>query len=135
MKKLATVLFVLVLLFTSWSYAETMDLESLTLEELVDLSIRINEMIFERDQLNHNVLYPGTYIVGEDLDPGTYVFQCLKVDGGVNTKVKYGIDGEESILNDHDSNSYLEEGEVYQAKLEDNYYVRIEDGIVMAQKR
>lgn len=62
----------LLLLGTTSAFAETPDLSQMTFEELIELQTLINAEIFTRPEAEDFVLGVGEYLVGRDLQPGTY---------------------------------------------------------------
>lgn len=78
MKKFVAVISILALLFCLVSgFAEGIDLESMDTQELIDLQAEIQKLLAERDPLNNALLYPGKYLVGEDIEPGSYFIQSV----------------------------------------------------------
>lgn len=75
MKKALIALLVIFTLFTTTAYASSIDLESMTTDELIELKNKIHQEIMERmqDEDIEEPIYQGTYIVGEDIKPGKYV--------------------------------------------------------------
>lgn len=77
MKKFLAILLVFVF-FSSFSFAESIDLESMSEFELIELQHSIQERLYEIDNHREFVLYPGVYVIGEDLEAGQYVFSVLE---------------------------------------------------------
>ena len=80
MKKL--VLFLVVLLIVALpfrSVGESIDLDSMSLEELMQLGLNVQKKIFERDEFSKGVLYPGNYKTGIDLEVGDYIIKCVSL--------------------------------------------------------
>ena len=75
MKKTLIALLVSFTLFTTTANASSIDLESMTTDELIELKDKIHQEIMERvqDEGIEEPIYQGTYIVGEDIKPGKYV--------------------------------------------------------------
>lgn len=75
MKRALISLLVIFTLFTTTAYASSIDLESMTTDELIELKDKIYQEIMERvqDEGVEEPIYQGTYIVGEDIKPGKYV--------------------------------------------------------------
>ena len=57
----------------AFAYAESIDLESLTLDELSLLQKRVNAEITSRLEFSDSKIYPGVYVVGVDIKAGSYV--------------------------------------------------------------
>lgn len=75
MKKALITLLVICTLFTTTVYASSIDLKSMSTDELINLKDEIYQEIMERvqDEGVEEPIYQGTYIVGEDIKPGKYV--------------------------------------------------------------
>lgn len=55
----------------------SLDIDSMTDFELIELQQKVQEKIFEYDEYAKFALYPGVYVVGEDIDEGNYVVNVL----------------------------------------------------------
>lgn len=65
--------------FSFFCIAEEQDLSSLTDIELNDLRLKVEEEIAERDQFLASFYSQDVpYMVGQDLDAGTYLVSCVK---------------------------------------------------------
>ena len=74
-KKRTLMLIAVLLMFTASAYAEEMDLSRLTFEQLTALRTKINLEMQTRPEGQEIILSNGgTFVVGEDLQPGTYSF-------------------------------------------------------------
>lgn len=81
MKKFVAVISILALLFCLVSgFAEGIDLENMETQELIDLQAEIQRLLLERDPMNNAILYPGDYLVGEDIEAGSYFIQSIDSD-------------------------------------------------------
>lgn len=81
MKKFVAVISILALLFCHVSaFAEGIDLENMETQELIDLQAEIQKLLLERDPMNNAILYPGDYLVGEDIEAGSYLIQSIDSD-------------------------------------------------------
>ena len=58
--------------FASGSFS--IDLKSLSLDELVELRNEINDEIIDRVSSNDNTIYSGVYVVGEDIKSSQYMY-------------------------------------------------------------
>lgn len=66
--------------------ASDLDLTSMSLDDLISLRSEIDAEITTRlSSSASDIIYPGTYIVGTDIKPGTYLFTC--VDGEDQSEV------------------------------------------------
>ena len=78
MKKVMAVLFALVIMVcSSFSIAEGIDISTLSDDELVALMARVQEEIVARHIEGTANLAGGTYIVGKDIPAGSYIYTCL----------------------------------------------------------
>lgn len=78
MRKL--VLFIVSLFLISASaVSEEIDLSAMSMTELIDLDLRIEQELQSRDFTDGQYLYQGTYEVGRDIEPGRYIFKCEKI--------------------------------------------------------
>ena len=80
MKKLLCMLLtvIMALTFCSSALAETIDLSSLTDEELRDTSLQIQDEMISR-WLFDTYLYAGEHVVGEDIPAGRYVLAAYEL--------------------------------------------------------
>lgn len=73
LKKTCLLLTALILLLgVATAFAETPDLSQMTFEELAELRTLINAEMLTRPEAEDMVLGAGEYVVGRDLQPGTY---------------------------------------------------------------
>lgn len=80
MKKIVCFVLMAVLLVTP-VYASDIDLSSLSDEELQELQARVGEEITNRELSESVILQVGTYYVGTDIAPGSYIFSDAETDG------------------------------------------------------
>ena len=86
MKKLLVTLLVFTLVTTFLPcLSEHIDLDSMSYDELVGLEFEVLEKLYTYDSTSFNFYYPGTYVVGEDIEEGSYLFKG--VDFGPNGDV------------------------------------------------
>lgn len=78
MKKLFAVLLTCTLLlsFSLLGYADSLDFVSMTYEQLAELKRVIDKEYYARPEAEPRILAPGQYIVGQDIEPGTY-YACV----------------------------------------------------------
>lgn len=75
MKRFLSVL-VTLSLFVTCAFAESVDLEGMTTDDLVALRDAVNAELSKRNFAEKEVIVPaGTYIIGEDIPAGTYTFR------------------------------------------------------------
>ena len=80
MKKIVAIFVTIALLILPfYALAESIDLDSMTLDQLISLELAVQKKIYEQDPMAKCVLYPGTYIVGDDIDAGDYLVQCVSL--------------------------------------------------------
>lgn len=73
MKKLIAGLLIACTLFTTSAYASSVDVKSMTMDELVGLRDEIDQEINSRLGFDENKIYIGEYVVGKDIKPGRYI--------------------------------------------------------------
>lgn len=66
----------LILSFFMSGYAETLDLTSMTYEDLAELKQAVDMEYFARPEAKPRILTPGKYIVGQDIEAGVY-YVCV----------------------------------------------------------
>ena len=80
MKKVVAICVTFALLIPSvCALAESIDLDAMTLDQLISLELAVQKKIYEQDPMAKCVLYPGTYAVGADIDSGDYLVQCVSL--------------------------------------------------------
>ena len=98
--RFACLLLVCFLLFPA-AVADTVDLSSMSNDEIIALLNEVNEEIVRRG-INRTAKLPqGTYIAGNDIPAGRYVFTCLAVgdDWGNVTVYSDGGKGKQILWN------------------------------------
>lgn len=128
MKKLLLI-FCIMLFLAASALAESINLDELTLDELVELRRRINAEITERLAETEVVFYPFDYVVGTDIPAGRYIIT------GESSSSSRGYlylraDGTE----DFSWLAYLKVGEEYYIELEEGDILRIEDCTVIIRQ-
>ncbi|HNX63182.1 MAG TPA: hypothetical protein PKN45_11125 [Candidatus Limiplasma sp.] len=88
MKKFLTVLVLLVLLATVAAFAlpalaEEVDYKAMSADELIAMRKSINEELAARLASDASNFYTGSYKIGVDIKPGTYLFTCTMVSEGM----------------------------------------------------
>ncbi len=73
MKKILATLLIVCTLFTTTVYAASVDVTSMTTDDLLELKEAINSEILKRFGTEGDSIYTGKYIVGEDIKSGMYV--------------------------------------------------------------
>lgn len=78
MNRILVLLVLVSFALSSVASAESIDLSSLSLENLVTLQQQIYEELSSRTGVSqNNVIGRGSYVVGKDIKPGYYDFVCL----------------------------------------------------------
>lgn len=131
MKKIICCLVLIYFVFVSIAFADELDLESMSLEELLDLQIRVQESIAFKDQYNELVYYPGEYEIGKNIEPGTYIVHPLSLEPNKKwlTVAVYDIEW------NNGSDSILELGENVQFDFKEGYIFYLDYGTVTLIKR
>lgn len=83
MKKIVSLLLVMLLLACSAAYAESIDVAGMPDDELIALYESVKAEMQERG-ISHSsskTLIEGKYIVGEDIEPGDYIITCTQSIG------------------------------------------------------
>lgn len=131
MKKMIAGLLVACTLFTTSAYAASVDVKTMTTEELVELRNQICEELTERSDFTDDVIYVGDYVVGTDIKAGQYVIQyvseLLDSPGVIlvySSKEEFDTDRYNCCV----SQIYLEEGQEARLVLEEGQFLRIFDG-------
>lgn len=78
MKRLAMI-FVCLVVLLGVAFAESIDLSGYDDVELFALHQSIEDEMLARGLKDSVELIPGTYIVGEDIDPGVYKISCVSI--------------------------------------------------------
>lgn len=122
MKRFFVVL-VALFLFVTCAFAEGIDLESMTTDELVALRDAVNAELVKRNFAEKEVIVPaGTYIIGEDIPAGCYTL-CSTDD-----LVRIDITGEKGVYAGH----VLTKGEIVgKQPLEEGWTIKISYGSVV----
>lgn len=121
MRKLLAILMICTLLTTP-AFAETVDLSSMSLDELIQLRDAVQNEIFARIGSDPMTIASGKYIVGTDIKAGYYL---LVID---SVAVKY-VDLSLIWLDESHDDVWeqLREGETYYLKLEDGMKLTLEN--------
>ena len=135
MKKLLCMLLavIMALTFCSSALAETLDLSSLTDEEVADLYAQLQDEMIERDMINLE-LYSGTYLGGDDLPAGRYVVSAVELYEGVSGPyVQYTLYEFDSAKNDWEKLEWVSVhavGEKMSFRIKEGQQVKISNGVV-----
>lgn len=143
MKKILVALLLVFVMTCSICVAEDevkFELDDMGLEELLALQLEVQAEIYERDPLNEIVLYPGTYCVDEQIEPGTYIFKCLEIVNGessarVECYTRKSKDERPGSGHDKGSQWGMQVGDVWQNTIDDLDYVRINAIFTMIKRK
>lgn len=75
MKRILSILLV-VLLFSAPAFAESLDLSSMSYEQLAELKQAVDNEYYMRPEAEPKILAPGEYVVGRDIQAGIY-YVCV----------------------------------------------------------
>lgn len=79
MKRFISLILVALLLLATPVLAEAVNVDSLSLNELVDLRRLVNSEINERLASSEGVFYPFDYVVGEHIPAGIYLVSVVEI--------------------------------------------------------
>ena len=80
MKKFVAVISILLLLFCHFSaIGEEINLEMMSDIEINELLSKVLEEIGKRDNFASDMWWPGSYVCGEDFEPGTYLIEPVGI--------------------------------------------------------
>lgn len=126
MKKLLISILVIILMATSTAFADSIDLFSMTTDELIILRNQINDILNERIASDTSVIYSGNYVVGTDIKAGMYILQFDELAEGETTGIVWKFASKEDWRNrKYISADYLTIGNEYQIVLEDGMVLEI----------
>lgn len=144
MKRMSWLVFTLLLVFAVLSCgvanAEGIDIDSLSVKELLDLQTKIDHKIVELSPYEDCILYEGKYIVGKEIEAGTYVLDCVYARENVFhqcfVRLNYFDDSKgEYVVYETDWGANLYTDEKYSVTLKENDMIDVDDGILVAHKR
>ena len=78
MKRAVALIVLFIMIIGSVGICESLDLGSMTEFELVELLIKVQDALYEYEPNLDFVFYPGTYVVGEDIEAGNYLVSVLE---------------------------------------------------------
>ena len=130
MKKLIVGLLVACTLFTTSAYASSIsiDVSSMTMEELVSFRDEINQEINSRLGSDESKIYIGDYVVGKDIKPGRYII--IFEENPASTKDEEG--GKVLLYKDQDAADDWDPFFANYYYFGQECYVELTDGMVMS---
>lgn len=130
MKKIVALLLI-VMMHVTGSLAEEIDIDSMSLDQLIALDLRIEQKIYEMDSLSNSVLYPGRYIAGSDIETGEYLFRCVSFMPGRNLASIRKLDANTKELD----LELLDLEESYRLRFDEGEMLDLENGVVVFLKK
>lgn len=127
MKKILIVLLVICTLFTTTVYASSVELESMTTDELIELRNQIVQEINNRLGFDESKIYIGDYVVGEDIKAGDYIIVFEKNDN-VERETGGGYISLYTNQEDYDRRKSCFSQSYY---FGEECYIKLKDGMVM----
>ena len=124
-KLLSIVIFFALLAGCAYSCAEDIDLKSMSFEELIDLDTRLKAELLTRPETEDVIFVPGEYLVGEDIEPGTYYVRYATGSANCGSIRVYADATEEKRI--YSESSYEVRQDQYKITLESGNLVKIED--------
>lgn len=127
MKKVLVIILVF-MIFTSVSFADGIDLSTMTTEELISLHEELDAVLEDRFVCKLDTIYTGNYIVGKDIKEGSYLFSCTKV-GKANFWILTTYESKEEYENLNSlAHQNLRIGDQCQINLTEGLVLEIGDG-------
>lgn len=115
-----------ILMFAASAFAESVDLDAMSTDELLALRSQINAILTERMTSDSSAIYSGNYIVGVDIKTGMYILRFDELAEGETTGIVWLFANSEDWRNrNYISADYLTVGVDYQITLEDNMVLEI----------
>lgn len=116
MKKFLSVLILVLLLFSTSAGAESIDLESMSMDELIAIKNAVTDEIYSRLDFSFEdtKIGAGYYLVGEDIKAGKYEFICTSAETGSLSSGKEWSQGIVCVVSsvDEDAEKVVEFGEI-----------------------
>lgn len=118
------------------SLAENLDFSNMSTDELLEMRKNIDSEIASRVYDDVSIIYPGTYIVGRDLEAGSYVLTYMQ-DVGENSHAQFGVfDTEEAYreVYNYNSTNNFREYSIYYGDLTDpgeQGYIDLKDDYIL----
>lgn len=133
MKKLVLLIVALLLVLVISVSAEGIDLSGMSDEDLCALEIAIVDELGSRGTNSTQCFFPGEYIVGDEIDPGRYVFTGVELTS--SDGYGYVVLREDATNNDSTIDiEQLFEGDKYSMKLSDGNLFKVDRIVVVATR-
>lgn len=107
----------------SLGLAEEIDISGMSVDELLALRVRIDDQLAAMLPSDSSAIFRGVYIVGTDIAPGKYVFEC--------TEVSVDDYGQLEINESEDEDGYREEILDVNIYPGDKCYLDLTEGMLM----
>lgn len=112
-------IFLVLAMFVTPAFAESMDLSSMSMDELFALRVALNSEISSRLLGETTAIYSGKYVVGEDIKPGTYVLYAdMPSAKYVTIEITWPDNSHESVFE--------------QIKINESFYLNLEEDSVLS---
>ena len=123
MKKVLALILILLLIYVP-VFAEALDFSTMTTDELIALKNSILEEIDARvGQTDHAHIVEGTYLVGADIDAGTYVF-FRNIDYEYRSTIKLY-----ASIDDLKNREYI--SDYYLSEIDDETRIELTEGVYL----
>lgn len=129
MKKVLCLL-VALMLIGSIALAETMDLGSMTDEELLALKVQVDQSISDRGLIQEFQITAGIYIGGVDIKPGRYMLTATEV----NDMVSIGLGKDADSLHNDEGILFMDSEYFNKGDEPKTYSLSIAEGNVLVIK-
>lgn len=90
MKRFLLLLIVLTLISAS-ALAELPDFSAMSFEELQTMKTALDKEYYSREEVTTRTLYPGKYVIGEDIAAGNYVASMTEMPDRYNEVATFGV--------------------------------------------
>lgn len=132
MKKFLSVLILVLLLFSTSAGAESIDLESMSMDELIAIKNAVTDEIYSRLDFSFEdtKIGAGYYLVGEDIKAGKYEFICTSAETESLSSGQEWSQGIVCVVSsvDEDAEKVVEFGEI---QVGEKYKFELEEGQVL----
>ena len=112
MKRIVCLYIALTIVLCGIAFAENINIDSLSIKELLDLQSQIDHKIVDLSPYENCVLYEGKYIAGKEIEAGTYVFDCVLVQENIFDQCYVHL-----YCLDDDTGEYVENKTIWGANL------------------
>lgn len=128
MRKLISMLLLLLIIFCNTTYAEGIDIASMSLEEIVELHKMIDAEIDARISCEESLIPSGVYVAGKSIKSGSYVLSGNDDHFGIDIATYASEETFKQSMAEDDDSLILFESYVTR---ENSAFVKLEDGMVL----